>query len=87
MFVCRVVFFQLYESPRYLVHAGRPEEAVYVLQQINKVNGNKLDVRLQDVHDKIAGDITPRVRAFIHVSRAGTKGALVVHRFEYLANR
>lgn len=53
MFVCRIFFFHLYESPRYLVHAGRPEDAVYVLQQITKVNGSSVLVELEDVHDKI----------------------------------
>lgn len=53
MFVCRIFFFHLYESPRYLVHAGRPEDAVYVLQQITKVNGCSVLIELEDVHDQI----------------------------------
>lgn len=51
MFVCRVVFFHLYESPRYLVHAGRLEDAAIVLQEISKVNGKEIDVNVEDVHD------------------------------------
>lgn len=51
MFVCRAVFFHLYESPKYLVHAGRLQEAARVLEEISKVNGNALDIKVEDVKD------------------------------------
>lgn len=51
MFLARIVFFRLHESPRYLVHAGRPQEAVESLQMISKFNGSDLEIELGDVVD------------------------------------
>jgi hypothetical protein len=51
MFLARVVFFRLHESPRYLVHAGRHREALENLQLISVFNGRKLELNLQDVDD------------------------------------
>lgn len=51
MFLARIVFFRLHESPRYLVHAGRPHEAVKSLQMISKFNGSDLEIELDDVED------------------------------------
>lgn len=48
----RVVFFRLLESPKYLVHAGRPQEARDILQKIHKYNGGAtIRLRIQDVED------------------------------------
>lgn len=46
-----MVFFRLYESPRYLVHAGRPEDAVKALQLISRFNGSCISIELEDVRD------------------------------------
>ncbi|KAF9481138.1 MFS general substrate transporter [Pholiota conissans] len=51
MFVARIVFFRLHESPRYLVHAGRPQDAVKSLQMISRFNGSDLEIELEDVRD------------------------------------
>ena len=51
MFLGRMVFFRLHESPRYLVHAGRPQEALQSLQLISKFNGSELTIGLADVED------------------------------------
>lgn len=51
LFVARMVFFRLYESPRYLVHAGRPQEAIESLQLISKFNGDEVTLNLGDVQD------------------------------------
>lgn len=51
MTVLRVIFFRLYESPRFLVAAGRPTEAMENLQLISKFNGEELDLSLRDVRD------------------------------------
>ncbi|EMD31441.1 major facilitator superfamily protein mfs4 [Gelatoporia subvermispora B] len=53
MFLARMVFFRLHESPRYLVHAGRPQEAIDSLQMISKFNGEELALRLDDVEDRV----------------------------------
>ncbi|SJX60238.1 uncharacterized protein SRS1_11552 [Sporisorium reilianum f. sp. reilianum] len=48
----RVVFFRLLESPKYLVHAGRPQEARDILQRIQRYNGGAMiALRIQDVED------------------------------------
>jgi hypothetical protein len=52
MFIARIVFFRLHESPRYLVHAGRPREALESLQLISQFNGTELDLDLDDVKDE-----------------------------------
>lgn len=49
MFLARMVFFRLHESPRYLAHAGRPQEAIESLQLISKFNGSELSLGLDDV--------------------------------------
>lgn len=51
MFLCRIIFFKLHESPRYLVHAGRKEEAAVALTEIAKFNGQDLEFELDDVDD------------------------------------
>lgn len=51
MFLARMVFFRLHESPRYLVHAGRHQEALESLQMISRFNGSDLSIALEDVDD------------------------------------
>ncbi|KAI0322023.1 MFS general substrate transporter [Amylostereum chailletii] len=53
MFAARMIFFRLHESPRYLVHAGRPEEAIESLQLISRFNGSELELFLEDVLDRV----------------------------------
>lgn len=52
MFIARIVFFRLHESPRYLVHAGRHLEAIESLQMISRFNGSDLTLELEDVQDQ-----------------------------------
>lgn len=51
MFLARIVFFRLYESPRFLVHAGRPHDAIKSLQMISRFNGSEFSIQLADVRD------------------------------------
>ncbi len=53
MFLGRIVFFRLHESPRYLVHAGRKQDALESLQMISRFNGSELELDLEDVEDHI----------------------------------
>jgi hypothetical protein len=53
MFLGRIVFFRLHESPRYLVHAGRKQDALESLQMISRFNGSELALDLDDVDDHI----------------------------------
>ncbi|MCO5614000.1 hypothetical protein L7F22_068280 [Adiantum nelumboides] len=50
--MARLVFFTLFESPKYLVSAGKHEEARSVLQRIAAFNGDPKRVRLSDVSDR-----------------------------------
>ena len=63
MFLARMVFFRLHESPRYLVHAGRPQDALESLQMISRFNGSELDLELKDVEDRISHAQDSAVRA------------------------
>lgn len=51
MFLGRIVFFRLHESPRFLVSAGRPHDALVSLQKISLFNGSELSLKLHDVDD------------------------------------
>jgi len=51
MFMARVVFFRLHESPRYLVHTGRPQDAVLSLRKISRFNGGGFNIDISDVED------------------------------------
>ncbi|KAF7299816.1 MFS general substrate transporter [Mycena chlorophos] len=54
MFLARIVLFRLHESPRFLVHAGRQEEALETLQLIARFNGSPTlagELKLADVDD------------------------------------
>ncbi|KAF9240236.1 major facilitator superfamily domain-containing protein [Melanogaster broomeanus] len=52
MFLARILFFRLHESPRYLVHAGRHQEALETLQLISQFNGSEIPIDLEDVDDR-----------------------------------
>ncbi|TKY90420.1 hypothetical protein EX895_000418 [Sporisorium graminicola] len=57
----RVVFFRLLESPKYLVHAGRPQEARDILQRIHRYNGGAtISLRIQDVEDHGPSGVSDR---------------------------
>lgn len=56
--LARLVFFTLFESPKFLVSAGKHEEARDVLQRIATFNGDPRKVRLSDVRD----DDSPQTR-------------------------
>ena len=58
MFLARIVFFRLHESPRYLVHAGRPLEAIESLQMISAFNGDELSLDPEDVDDTMPASAT-----------------------------
>lgn len=60
MFLARFFFFSLHESPRYLVHAGKKEEAAIVLAKIARFNGDELSITVADVdddHEEAGGDV------------------------------
>ncbi|TNY22866.1 major facilitator superfamily domain-containing protein [Rhodotorula diobovata] len=51
MFVCRVLFFRLHESPKFLVASNRPSAAVIILGRISRINGDNKSFALSDVVD------------------------------------
>ena len=57
MFLARVFFFRIHESPRFLVHAGREKEAAIALTDIAKFNGDRIRVTVADVKDDEEDDI------------------------------
>ncbi|KIJ64572.1 hypothetical protein HYDPIDRAFT_90001 [Hydnomerulius pinastri MD-312] len=59
MFLARIVFFRLHESPRYLVHAGRHQEALESLQLISRFNGSEIPIDLEDVDDRRPAEPQP----------------------------
>ncbi|KAG2362213.1 MFS general substrate transporter [Suillus spraguei] len=84
MFIARMVFFRLHESPRYLVHAGRHQEALESLQLISRFNGSELPIDLEDVDDRpppiceadaAAGERLPRSSPNNETFDAGADGS------------
>ncbi|KAK4706032.1 hypothetical protein P7C70_g165, partial [Phenoliferia sp. Uapishka_3] len=55
MFISRILFFRLQESAKYLVSAGRNEEAIIALQRISRINGEPRVWELEDVGDFAGG--------------------------------
>ncbi|KAH9990063.1 hypothetical protein BJV77DRAFT_963635 [Russula vinacea] len=49
----RIVFFRLHESPRYLVHVGRKQDALESLRMISRFNDSELALDLDEVEDHI----------------------------------
>lgn len=53
MFLCRIVFFRLQESPKFLTASLRHSEAVIALQRISRINGEERSWELKDVVDHL----------------------------------
>ena len=76
MFLARIVFFRLHESPRYLVHAGRPLEAIESLQLISRFNGSDLSIEIEDVadhHPSIEDPLPPRPTSTTRFNTTGSE--------------
>ncbi|BCR91755.1 putative sugar transporter [Aspergillus chevalieri] len=56
MFICRFVFFTLFESPKYLMGKGRNDEAVEVVREIARRNGRRTSFSLSDLQENDAED-------------------------------
>lgn len=85
--IARLVFFKLFESPKFLVANGRENEARLILQRIAIFNGAPLPLSISDVRDAEEGgsssrgtpstkDIDSRknVRSWLGSGRQNTKG-------------
>ena len=64
MFLARILFFRLHESPRYLVHAGRHQEALENLQLISRFNGSEISLEIEDVCDRRPPEPAPEANGF-----------------------
>lgn len=53
MFLAHIAFFRLHESPCYLVHASRTQEAIESLQLISNFNSDELALHTEDVRDHL----------------------------------
>ncbi|MCJ1348812.1 hypothetical protein MMC31_007045 [Peltigera leucophlebia] len=49
MFICRFVFFTLYESPKFLMGRGKDEQAVRIVHEVARRNGKTSDLTLADL--------------------------------------
>ncbi|CAG8805786.1 25823_t:CDS:2, partial [Dentiscutata erythropus] len=49
MFICRILFFRLQESPKFLNSQDKTHDAVTVLRKIAKINGNPIDIKESDI--------------------------------------
>lgn len=49
MFICRFVFFTLYESPKYLMGKGKDEQAVKIVHEVARRNGKTSSLTLADL--------------------------------------
>lgn len=49
MFICRFVFFTLYESPKYLMGKGKDEQAVKIVHEVARRNGKTSNLTLADL--------------------------------------
>lgn len=49
MFICRFVFFTLYESPKYLMGKGKDEQAVQIVHEVARRNGKTSSLTLADL--------------------------------------
>ncbi|KAF9443350.1 hypothetical protein P691DRAFT_809102, partial [Macrolepiota fuliginosa MF-IS2] len=91
MFLAQIVFFRLHESPRYLVHAGRPQEAVKSLQMNSERNGSDLEIELDDTTVFDARDVDGTASAGIptdsNTSSEGGKSLRPPLRMQYHATR
>lgn len=72
MFLARVLFFRLSESPRFLAASGDYAGALESLEKISKFNGNEKEWSLNDVID----DNGNFGRATLGDERGGERGAL-----------
>jgi MFS family permease len=81
--VARLVFFTLFESPKYLVSAGKHEEAREVLQRIAAFNGEPKRVHLSDVSDRQtaegSGLHTVRARNDYRPKSSVARGSTIIH--------
>ncbi|GAA6007178.1 hypothetical protein JCM10207_001534 [Rhodosporidiobolus poonsookiae] len=59
MFLARILFIRLQESPKFLVAANRPSAAVIALRRISKINGEEVRWVLSDVVDEVPTPTSP----------------------------
>src|ERR1044072_4680117 len=49
MLITRLFFFRLLESPEFLISHNRKQEAMFVFQEIARINGCELEIHLDDL--------------------------------------
>ncbi|CAG8552762.1 7627_t:CDS:2, partial [Scutellospora calospora] len=49
MFICRLIFFRLQESPKFLISQDNIHDAVVVLRKIARINGNNMQIKDSDI--------------------------------------
>ncbi|KAJ3294899.1 hypothetical protein HDU79_010278, partial [Rhizoclosmatium sp. JEL0117] len=66
MLLFRLVFIQMRESPKWLITAGRKEEAVAVLHDLAKMNGKEIQVTVDDFPDVQRETASESYKRFAH---------------------
>ncbi|RIA86629.1 major facilitator superfamily domain-containing protein [Glomus cerebriforme] len=51
MLVIRILFFRLLESPKFLLSHNRKQEAIFVFQEIARINGIEIEIQLDHLDD------------------------------------
>jgi hypothetical protein len=49
MFIIRILFFRLLESPKFLLSHNRKQEAIFVFQEIARINGTEIEIQLDNL--------------------------------------
>ncbi|CAG8443712.1 9188_t:CDS:10 [Diversispora eburnea] len=49
MLICRILFFGLKESPKYLIARNRKNEAVDILREVARINGSEVTINVSDL--------------------------------------
>ncbi|CAG8708549.1 17585_t:CDS:2 [Acaulospora morrowiae] len=58
MFISRILFFRLRESPKFLIVRNRKQEAVDVLREIARINGRDISIHVSDLTTSGSDDRT-----------------------------
>ncbi|CAB4411167.1 unnamed protein product [Rhizophagus irregularis] len=59
MLIIRILFFRLLESPKFLLSHNRKQEAIFVFQEIARINGNEIEIHLDNLSSPKHSNVSP----------------------------